>query len=126
MSFFTEGKRFFYSWIYLVKQGRIPDSLEDTTTTYKWLLSNFEDGEKITDSEITILEFLKQRDSTNEAKNFGGKFLIESESLTKHINLEDCNFIDVSSDPQFKSIVWKHFKRNKLGTAKCNQCDKSV
>ena len=107
-----------------MKQGRIPDSLEDSTITYKWLLSNFDDGEKITDSEITILEFLKQRDSTNEAKNSGGKSLIDSGSLTKHINLEDSNFIDVSSDPQFKSIVWKYFKRNKLGNAKCNQCNK--
>ena len=67
-----------------MKQGRIPDSLEDTTTTYQWLLSNFEDGEKITDSEMTILEFLKQRGSTNEAKNSWGKFLIESGSLMKH------------------------------------------
>ena len=75
LSFLTEGKRFFYSWIYLVKQGRIPDSLEDSTITYKWLLSNFDDGEKITDSEITILEFLKQRDSTNEAKKFWWKIL---------------------------------------------------
>ena len=70
LCFITEGKRFFYSWIYLVKQGEIPDSLQDTTTTYEWLRNNFDDGEKITDSEITVLGLLQQRDSSNAAENY--------------------------------------------------------
>ena len=40
--------------------------------------------------------------------------------------VENSNFIDVSSSPQFKSFVWKYFKRNVQGTAKCNQCGKII
>ena len=52
----TEGKKFFYSWVHLVKQGGNPNSFKSRFTTYRWLLDNFEHGEKITDIENTVLK----------------------------------------------------------------------
>ena len=47
-------------------------------------------------------------------------------SLRKINKVENSNFVDPPSK-KFKSIVWKHFKRNEQGgNAKCNQCDKMI
>ena len=77
-----------------MKQGGIPDSLEDTTATYKWLCNNFDDGEKITDSEITVLELLKQRDtSINEEEDFPADDFEESHENSKNSGGKNGSYI---------------------------------
>ena len=50
---------------------------------------------------------------------------VDNDSLKERNTVVNSNFIDVSSSPKFNSVVWKYFKRNELGAAKCNQCEKT-
>ena len=49
---------------------------------------------------------------------------VDNNSLKERNTVDNSNFIDVSSTSKFRSDVWKYFKRNEQGAAKCNQCDK--
>ena len=49
---------------------------------------------------------------------------VDNNSLKERNTVDNSNFIDVSSASKFRSDVWKYFKRNEQGVAKCNECDK--
>ena len=49
---------------------------------------------------------------------------VHNNSLKERNTVDNSNFIDVSSASKFRSDVWKYFKRNEQGVAKCNECDK--